>query len=234
MSSRLFHYVLTKTLPVMTGYVVLGIGFGVLSVKSGISVLMTQLMSILIYAGSMQFVMVGLITGGASVITIILTTLAVNARHLFYGISMVDRYQGTGERKPYLIFALTDETYSLVLNDEYPEGLDPTDCRFFISLADQIYWNLGTFIGAVLGSAASFNSEGIDFAMTALFITVATEQWLSAKDHRPALAGFFISTLCVWLFGESRFLIPAMAGIVLVLSLIGRKEYLPGREAPNE
>ncbi len=231
---RLFQYVLQKTLPVMTGYVVLGIGFGILSVKSGISIFWTQVMSILIYAGSMQYVMVGLLTGGASVLTTALTTLAVNARHLFYGISMVDRYQDAGRKKPYLIFALTDETYSLVVQDDYPEGLDPNTCRFFMSLADQIYWNAGTFIGAVLGSAAAFNSEGIDFSMTALFITVATEQWLTAKDHRPALAGFIISAAAVMLFGADRFLIPAMVGITAFLSYIGRKEYLPGEEARDE
>ena len=144
----------------------------------------------------------------------------VNARHLFYGISMLDRYKNTGKRKPYLIFALTDETYSLVCHDHadvLPE--QRSNYYFFVSLFNHIYWVTGSVIGAVVGTLITFNSEGIDFALTALFLTVFLEQWLTTKKHTPAMIGVGISVLCLLLFGSERFLIPAMLLIALLLCL---------------
>lgn len=218
MSNRdLFKNVIIKTLPVMAGYVVLGIGFGVLLSVNGYGLFWALIMSIFIFAGSAQYVGISLISGGASILTTALTILMVNARHLFYGISMINKYKGAGKRKPYLIFALTDETYSLVYNGDYPEGVNKYRYWFLISLFNQIYWVTGSVIGSVVGSVLKFDSTGIDFSMTALFVTVFVEQWLSTREHRPALIGLAVSVLCLFIFGSDSFLIPSMVGITVLL-----------------
>ena len=221
----LFKAALIDTLPVMSGYIVLGIGFGMIMKSAGYSIAMAAAMSLLIYAGSMQYAAVGLLTGGASFLTVILTTVMVNARHLFYGISMLDKYRDTGIRKPYLIFSLTDETYSLVCGDVPGRNHgEQTSYRFYVSLLDQCYWVLGSIAGAVAGTVLSFNSKGIDFALTALFLTVFLDQWMNTKDHGPALIGVGASVLSLLLFGASSFLLPAMIMITAALILKGRRE----------
>lgn len=208
------------TLPVMAGYLVLGFGFGLVLKAAGYGVLFAFAMSFLIYAGSMQYAAVGLLTGGASLLTAALTTLAVNARHLFYGISMLSPYKGIGRRKAYLIFALTDETYSLVCSPTLPvPPQQRANYYLFVSLFNHTYWVLGSVAGAVAGTLLSFNSEGIDFALTALFLTVFLEQWLTAKKHAPAVMGVAASVICLLLFGGNNFLIPSMLIIALLLSL---------------
>ncbi len=213
------------SLPVMAGYVVLGIGFGILMHGAGYGVLWTAAMSLFIYAGSMQYVGVGLLSGGASVLTAMLTTVMVNARHLFYSISMASLYKDAGRYKPYLIFALTDETYSLLCDGKTPEGADPFLYRFLVSLFNQCYWVTGSILGSLLGAVLPFSTSGIEFSMTALFIASFTEQWLTFKDHVPALAGLFCTLLCLLIFGRENFLIPAMLLITAVLTLLrGRRE----------
>ena len=208
------------TLPVMAGYLVLGFGFGLVLKAAGYGVLFAFAMSFLIYAGSMQYAAVGLLTGGASLFTAALTTLAVNARHLFYGISMLSQYKGIGRRKAYLIFALTDETYSLVCSPTLPvPPQQRANYYLFVSLFNHTYWVLGSVAGAVAGTLLSFNSEGIDFALTALFLTVFLEQWLTVKKHAPAVMGVAASVICLVLFGGDNFLIPSMLIIALLLSL---------------
>ena len=207
------------TIPVLTGYLVLGFGFGIVLKSAGYGILTAFFMSLFIYAGSMQYVAVGLLAGGASLLTVALTTLMVNARHLFYGISMLEKYRGAGKYKPYLIFALTDETYSLVCQDHGEIASEQQiQYDFFVSLLNQIYWVAGSVLGAVVGTVLTFNSEGIDFALTALFLTVFLEQWLTAKDHVPALIGVLSSVVCLLIFGSDSFLIPAMVVITLLLS----------------
>ena len=208
-----------KSLPVMAGYVVLAIGFGILMKEAGYGLFWTFLMSFTIYAGSMQFVAVSLLSSGASLISAGLTTLMVNARHLFYGVSMIEKYKNAGKKKLYLIFALTDETYSLLCGDDYPEGEDKHWYSFFVSLFNQSYWVLGSVIGSILGSLITFNTAGIDFSMTALFVTVFVEQWLTTKNHLPAIAGLLCSLGCLLIFGPDGFLIPTMISITIVLSL---------------
>ncbi|MBQ5676184.1 MAG: GNAT family N-acetyltransferase [Lachnospiraceae bacterium] len=208
-----------KSLPVMAGYVVLAIGFGILMKEAGYGLFWSFLMSFTVYAGSMQFVAVSLLSSGASLISAALTTLMVNARHLFYGVSMIDKYKNAGKKKPYLIFALTDETYSLLCGDDYPEGEDKHWYSFFVSLFNQCYWVIGSIIGSILGSLITFNAAGIDFSMTALFVTVFVEQWLTSKNRLPALAGLFCSLACLVIFGPDGFLIPTMICITIVLSL---------------
>lgn len=217
---RTLKAALIATLPVMTGYLVLGFGFGIILKSAGYGILLTFAMSLLIYAGSMQYVAVGLLSGGASLITAAMTTLMVNARHLFYGISMLGRYKGTGKRKPYLIFALTDETYSLVCSDDLPVPPEQrTNYYFLVSLFNHIYWIVGSVAGAVVGTLVKFNSEGIDFALTALFLTIFLEQWLTSKRHIPAIIGVAVSAACLLIFGSESFLIPAMLIIALLLCL---------------
>ncbi len=211
---------LLSTLPVLTGYLVLGFGFGIILKANGYGILLALAMSGLIYAGSMQYVAIGLMSGGASLITAALTTLMVNARHIFYGISMLDKYKHVGARKPYLIFALTDETYSLVCTDALPVKNEEKNRYFLlVSLLDHLYWVGGTVLGALVGSLISFNTEGIDFALTALFLTVFLDQWRTTSKHAPALIGVGASVLCLILFGSEHFLIPTMLTIALLLSL---------------
>ena len=211
------------TLPVMAGYVFLGFGFGILMYQSGYGVLWAAAMSLFIYAGSMQYVTVGLLTSGAGFVTAALTTFVVNARHLFYGISMVDAYKGAGKKKPYLIFALTDETYSLVSKNQVPEGLSRHAYCFLVSLFDQAYWVAGTLLGSLAGSLLPINYEGIEFVLTALFVTIFVEQWLSSKDHGPALIGLGATAVCLLIFGKDVFLIPSMAAIAAILIGMRRK-----------
>lgn len=208
----LIKNVIKDTIPVIAGYLILGIGFGVIMSANGWSVWFSVAMSTFIYAGSMQYAAIGLFLGGASFATVALTTLAVNARHLFYGISMLDKYKNAGGKAPYLIFALTDETYSLVCSTD--KGVDYC---FFVSLFDHIYWVGGTLIGAMLGNAVSFNSNGVEFALTALFVTVFVDQWMKSKDHFPAICGVACSLLMLLVLGPDSFLIPAMCLILLVL-----------------
>lgn len=211
---------LVDTIPIMTGYLVLGFGFGIILKAAGFSILHAFAMSAFIYAGSMQYVAVGLLSGGVSLLTAALTTLMVNARHLFYGISMLDKYNGIGKRKPYLIFALTDETYSLVCHDhsDIPEA-QRKNYYLLVSLFDHLYWITGSVVGALFGTLVHFNTEGIDFVLTALFLTIFLEQWLAEKRHIPALVGLGASILCLLLFGSEGFLIPAMLVIALMLSV---------------
>lgn len=212
-------YALKRSIPVMAGYVVLGMGFGILLETKGYGIGWAFLMSAFIYAGSMQYVAIDLLAGGASLISAALMTLMVNARHLFYGISMIDRYKETGAKKPYLIFALTDETYSLVCSGDVPEGVDRKAYFFWVSLFDQCYWVIGSVAGSLIGSLITFNTAGIEFSMTALFVVVFVEQWKSTTNHLSALIGVVTSIICLLFFGEDSFLIPAMITITLVLTL---------------
>ena len=209
-----------RSLPVMAGYIVIGIGFGILLSNAGYGVLWALSMSVFIYAGSMQYVGVGLISGGASVLTTILTTIMVNARHLFYSISMIDQYKDAGKFKPYLIFALTDETYSLVCDGQTPDAETAAVYRFLLSLFNQCYWVAGSLLGSLLGAVIPFSTAGIEFSMTALFIASFTQQWLESRQHTSALIGFFTTLFCLFVFGRDRFLIPAMLFITLFLTLL--------------
>ena len=217
MKHTTFKNAFVDTLPVMTGYLFLGFGFGIYLNQNGYGPLWALAMSLFIYAGSMQFVAVSLMTGGANLLTTALTTLMVNARHLFYGISMVEIYKNAGAKKPYLIFSLTDETYSLVSQDQNRKPGRLGYC-FLVSLLDHIYWVCGSVLGGLAGAWIPINYEGIDFVLTALFVTIFLEQWLSAKNHIPAITGLLCTLVCLLLFGQELFLIPSMVMIALILS----------------
>ena len=220
MRARTAKQAFYHSIPVMAGYIVLGTGFGILLRSAGYGVGWAFAMSLLIFAGSLQFVGVGLISGGASVLTAVLTSFMVNARHLFYSISMIGKYKDAGRYKPYMIFALTDETYSILCDGQVPEGTDEHLYRFLLSLFNHSYWVAGSVLGSLLGSVLPFSTVGIEFSMTALFIASFTEQWLSTQEHSPALTGLLSTLLCLIVFGPEQFLIPAMLLITLILSLL--------------
>lgn len=212
MNNKLFKEVFVNTIPVMTGYLVLGAGFGILMSVNGFSFIHSLLMSAFIYAGSLQYLGISLLTSGASIISIALSSFLVNARHLLYGISMFSKYRNTGKIKPYLIFSLTDETYSLVSNKNNKNYF------LYVSLLDHIYWISGTILGFIISNIVSFNTEGLDFVLTALFIVIFIEQWLNSKNTFSALGGFIISILCLIIFKKDSFLIPSM--ILIISSLL--------------
>lgn len=208
-----------KSLPVMAGYVVLGMGFGVLMTDRGYPLMWAAACSLLIYAGSMQYVTVDLLATAASPLYAALMTLMVNARHLFYGVSMIGKYRDMGRSKPYLIFGLTDETYSILCDErEFADRRQAERYCLCLTGFNQAYWVGGTVLGAALGTVIPFNTQGIEFSMTALFLTVFVEQWLTAKDHMPALTGLIATVACLMIFGSDSFLIPAMLIITLVLA----------------
>ncbi|MEE1186644.1 MAG: AzlC family ABC transporter permease [Acutalibacteraceae bacterium] len=205
--------VFPQTIPVMVGYLSLGIAFGLLLQSIGYGPVWAFLMSLFIYAGSAQFLSVELLTAGASVTHIALLTFLLNFRHLFYGLSMLEKYRGTGIRKIYLIFGLTDETYALLTGCKMPEGLSDKNFYLAVTLMNQLYWIAGCVIGSVAGSLITFDLTGIDFAMTALFTVMAVEQWKTNKNHIPAISGFIITIAALYLFGADNFLIPALITI---------------------
>lgn len=206
------------TIPVLLGYIFLGIAFGILLSSQGYPFYLATLMSLFIYAGSMQFVTINLLTGGASILSAILMTLMVNARHLFYGLSMLEKFRTMKRKKPYMIFSLTDETYSLLCGLEPPSGTDRNSFYFWIALLNQSYWVIGSTVGAIAGSLITFDSTGIDFAMTALFVVIFVEQWETTKNHIPALLGLAVTLVCLIIFGATNFIVFSMIGIFILLS----------------
>ncbi len=211
------------TLPVMTGYLFLGTAYGIIMASKGYGPVWTLLMSLLVFAGSAQYVAVTFLTAAFDPLRAFLLTLLVNARHIFYGIAMLDKYQGARRFRPYLIFGLTDETFSIVCSTEPPEGVDRDWFTFFVTLLDHGYWITGSLTGAFLGAAIPFNTRGLDFALTALFVVIFISQWKSRRDHAPAILGVGMTVVSLLLFGPDRFIIPAMAAIVTVLTIFQKR-----------
>ncbi|MCR5256316.1 MAG: AzlC family ABC transporter permease [Acetatifactor sp.] len=205
------------TIPVLLGYVFLGIAFGLMLTGIGYGPLWAFFISLFVYAGSMQFVLVTLISGGANLITVILMTVFINGRHIFYGLSFIEKFKKMGWMYPYMVFSLTDETYS-VLNDVRVSGdLNERWVYFFISFLDHLYWISGSVVGASIGKIISFNTTGIDFAMTALFVVIVINQWRDSHEHRPALIGLIVGILALVLLGPDRFIIPSISAASLIL-----------------
>ena len=219
MGKKHLKAVFLDTVPVLTGYLFLGMGFGILLSENGYGVLWALAMSIFVLAGSGQYLAVSLLANSSGLLSAAIATLLVNARHLFYGISLLEKYKGTGKKKPYLIFALTDETYSLVTQNEPPEGMSRHSYCFTVSVLDHIYWITGCTLGALVGQFIPINYEGIEFVLTALFVTMFVDRWLTNKDHFPAMVGVCATFVSLLLFGSEFFLIPAMVLIALLLTL---------------
>ena len=209
------------TIPVMTGYLVLGISYGVLITASGFPFWMPMVTSLTIFAGSMEFVLVNLLLSGFDLLQAFLMTLMINARHLFYGISMLGRYREVkGLKKLYMIFGLTDESFSVNCVTDPPEGVNRDWFMFFVTLLDHSYWFLGTTLGGIFGSLVHFNTEGLDFVMTAMFVVIFLEQWKKDKNHLSAVLGLVLPIACLLIFGADSFMIPAMAAILAGLALV--------------
>ncbi len=223
MTKRTLKKAFRDSLPILAGYLALGIGFGVLLQSKGYSFWWALLMSCTIYAGAGQYAGVDLLSGGASLITTAVMTLIINARHFFYGFSLLDKYKGTGKAKPYMIFALTDETYSLVCTANIPDGIDEKKYYMFVSVLDHLYWITGCTLGALLKTFIPFDSTGIEFSMTALFVVIFVEQWLSNKEHLPAILGAVTTLVCLFTFGANYFIIPAMALIAIELVIFRKR-----------
>lgn len=216
--SSAFAAAFPATLPVMFGFIPLGIAFGLLMDGAGYGVFWSFLMSLLVYAGSAQFMGVELLSAAAPLPQVALMTLILNFRHMVYGLSMLERYRGVGKRKLYLIFALPDETYAILSGGQVPGGVEPRDYYLAVSLLNQVYWVAGSVIGALLGAALPINTQGADFAMTALFVVIALGQWEERKNRPSALLGLGAAGLCLVLLGPDRFLIPAL--VLIILSLL--------------
>ncbi|HPZ42834.1 MAG TPA: AzlC family ABC transporter permease [Bacillota bacterium] len=211
------------TIPVFTGFTFLGIAFGILMNTKGYGLGWTVLMSLLVFAGSAQYVTVNFLTSVFNPIYVLLLTLIVNARHLFYGISMLDKYRDTGKFKPYLIFGLCDETFSILCSTNPPEGVNRNWFMFFITLLNHSYWVLGSALGGLLGYMVSFNTKGLDFVLTALFVVIFIGQWKTQRNHGPAIIGVLCSVICLIIFGRSNFIIPSMFAILAVLTVFRKK-----------
>lgn len=213
------------TIPIFAGFCFLGMTYGVYMNVSGFSFWYPMLMSMTVFAGSMEFVAVNLLLGTFDPLQALVITLTINARHLFYGISMLDKFRGLGWKKPYLIFGLCDETFSINYTADVPDGVDRGWFMFFVTLLNQCYWVLGATLGGVLGSLVRFSTEGLDFVMTAMFVVIFLEQWKKEEDHTSSLVGIGLSALCLLVFGAENFIIPAMVAVLLVLTALrGRLE----------
>lgn len=212
------------TIPVFTGFIFLGIAYGILMYTHGFGVGWTLLISLIVFAGSSQYVAINFLTTAFNPIYTFLMILMVNARHLFYGISMLDKYKDTGKLKPFLIFGLCDETFSMIVSAEPPEGVNRNWFMFFITFLNYSYWVIGSALGGLLGTMISFNTEGLDFVLTALFVVIFIGQWKSAKDRKPAIIGVLSSVICLIIFGPEHFIIPSMIVMLAIFTLI-RKQY---------
>jgi len=208
------------TVPIFAGFLFLGIAYGIYMNSLGFSAIYPILMSLVIFAGSMEFVAANLLLVSFNPMNALFLTLMVNARHLFYGISMLDKYRGTGKKKYYLIFGMCDESFSINSTVNVPKGVDKGWFMFFVTLLNQCYWVLGSAIGGLFGSFIKFNTEGLEFVMTALFVVIFIEQWMKVKKHQSALAGLGLSAVCLIIFGGDQFIIPSMIAILGVLTLL--------------
>lgn len=216
------------TVPVLMGYLAIGMAFGFMLQAIGYNYIWAFFMSLTIYAGSGQYLGVQLLNTHAALGTVALMTLLINFRHLVYGLSMLEKFRGMGLRKFYMIFSLTDETYALLSSVQVPAGVEPHSFYFSIALLDHSYWILGSVIGAVAGALLPIDTTGIDFAMTALFVVIAVDQWKAYKKHLPALLGAIVTLVSLTLVGADNMLLPALAVIVIALLLLrGRLDEEP-------
>lgn len=211
------------TIPILAGFLFLGMTYGVFMVQSGFPIWYPMLTSLVVFGGSLEFVIVNLLLGAFNPLQAFLMALMIQARHLFYGVSLLDKYRNFGFKKLYMIFGLCDETFSVNCSTEAPEGIDAGWFHFFITLLDQFYWFLGCTLGALFGMLIRFNTQGLDFSMTALFVVIFINQWKKDTRHISALLGLGLSVLCLILFGADQFLLPAMAAILSSLAIFQKR-----------
>lgn len=208
------------TVPILAGFLFLGMTYGIYMNVSGFNFVYPMLMSMTIFAGSVEFVTVNLLLGSFDPVQAFVMALMLNARHIFYGISMLDKFKGTGLKKIYLIFGMCDETFSVNYTADVPKDVDRGWFMFFVTLLNQIYWVAGATLGGIFGSFITFDTKGLEFVMTAMFVVIFLEQWLKDKNHFPALIGLGLSVLSLAVFGSSNFMLPAMFAILAALTLL--------------
>lgn len=226
--SAAFRAAFPRTLPVLAGYLVLGFGFGLLLQSKGYHVGWAFLMSLTVFAGSLQYVGVDLLASGAGLISSAVMSLVINARHIFYGLSMLVHYRDLGALKPYIIFGLTDETYSLLCGGEVPDGQDKTKYYFATTALNHSYWVTGSVLGALFGQTVPINTAGVDFSMTALFVVILLDNLKRTESRGPAIIGLLSSLVCLFAFGAQSFLIPSM--LLIAISLLWFRKDLQGGE----
>lgn len=217
-----FKFSFPKTIPIMAGYIFMGMSYGIWAVSQGLGAWLTIIMSLIVYSGAMQFASVNLLTSSFDPLSSFLLTIMISARHIFYGIAMLPIYSRMERFKNYTIFTLTDETFSLNLSLEAPSSINKEEAYFHISWLNQAYWIIGTVLGVLFSQLITVSTEGIDFVLTALFVATFTDQWIEARDHRPALIGIACSLVSLLIFGAGNFMIPAMIAIICCLIAMNR------------
>ena len=217
---KAFKCAFPYTIPIFAGFWFLGLTYGIYMNVNGFSFLYPMLMSQTIFAGSIEFIAVNMLMGAFDPLQAFAMTLMINARHLFYGIAMLDRFRGMGWKKIYLIFGMCDESFSINYTADIPEDVDRGWFMFFVTLLNHFYWFSGATLGGIFGSFLHFSTEGLDFVMTAMFVVIFLEQWLKEKNHVSAICGLVVSLLCLILFGADQFMVPAMLAILGVLTLL--------------
>ena len=230
MRRKAFKAAFPRTLPILVGFAFLGMSYGLLMRSKGFSFIYPMFMSMFIFAGSMEFVTANLLLADFNPIYAFLLALMVNARHLFYGISMLEKFDGTGWKKPYLIFGMCDETFSINCTADLPPDVDKGWFMFFVTLLNQIYWVVSSTVGSLLGYVIHFNTKGIEFVMTALFVVMFLGQWDKKENRVPALVGLIGTAVCLPIFGSKYFIVPAMVLIVAAFA-VGKK--IEDREGKN-
>lgn len=220
---KAFTAAFPQTIPILTGFLFLGLTYGIYMNVSGFSFIYPMIMSLTIFAGSVEFVAVNLLLGAFSPVQALIITLILNARHLFYGISMLDKYSGTGLKKIYLIFGMCDESFSINYTAQIPDGVDKGWFMFFVTILNHMYWFVGATLGGLFGSVLSFNTNGLEFVMTAMFVVIFLEQWLKDKNHTNSIIGIAASVVCLVIFRADKFIIPSMLLILVLLTLFQKK-----------
>lgn len=214
-----FRTAFPYTIPIFAGFVFLGAAYGIFMNSLGFSAIYPIIISLIVFAGSMEFIAANLLVAAFNPVQAFFLTLMVSARHLFYGISMLEKYRGIGKKKWYMVFGLCDETFAINNTIDVPKHVNRGWVMFFVTVLNQCYWVLGATLGGVFGSFITFNTEGLEFVMAALFIVIFLEQWMKEKNHRSSLIGLGASIVCLIIFGGSSFIIPAMLAILGLLTL---------------
>lgn len=228
---KAFATAFPHTIPIFAGFWFLGMAYGILMHTSGFSVWYPFLTSLLVYGGSLEFLIVTMLLSSFAPLQTLILTLMIQARHLFYGIAMLDKFKGTGWKRWYLIFGMCDESFSINYSAQIPVDVDKGWFMFFVTLLNHIYWVSGATIGALLGSFLHFDTEGIDFVMTAMFTVIFLEQLLKEKKHYTAVIGVSASIFCLLVFGANSFMVPTMLCILVLLTLFRKPIEKAGEKA---
>ena len=219
-----FRPAFRASLPIMAGYGFLGLTYGIYMHELGFSFIYPLLLAVTVYAGSAEFLLGNMLLGSFHPLQAFLMVLMVNARHLFYGLSMLERYKGLGWKKFFLVFGMSDETFALTSSAKVPDGVDRGWYLLWITWLDETYWVIGATVGGLIGPFLTFDLRGLDFVLTAMFTAIFADNWLREQDHTSSVSGLMITGLCLILLGPDRFIIPSMVVILVFLTMIKSKK----------